>query len=332
MISIIMPVYKAEKYLERSITSVLNQTYSDFELLIIDDGSPDNSGAICDEWAKKDNRIKVFHKANGGTSDARNYGVEKAQGDYITFIDNDDYVLPNWLNDMYSIAKTTDADIVKGGVYLVPDTDVSVNINELFNSVYPESIVKFTNKSISSHNFSQSLIHELGFRCVWNQIVKSEIFKKSKFPVGHLSEDYNVFFDILNYAKKIYLTESIGYCWVQRKNSQYTSMSNNYMADIISDYLLHSDILLKKYHDEVYSNMALKRALETFFYYLAGTPRIKTVNSQFLFPLWVKIQQACKKTNIKNIVPKVLYLQYTLCCISLPLYLKLVLIKARFTK
>ncbi len=105
MISVIMPVYKAEKYLDRSITSVLNQSYSDFELLLIDDGSPDNSGAICDEWAKSDSRIKAFHKPNGGTSDARNYGIEKAQGEYITFIDNDDYVLPNWLSDMHSAAE-----------------------------------------------------------------------------------------------------------------------------------------------------------------------------------------------------------------------------------
>lgn len=90
--SIIVPVYKTEKYLRRCIQSILSQTFSNFELILIDDGSPDNSGIICDEYAKKDKRVKVFHQKNGGVSNARNKGIEHAQGTWISFIDSDDYV------------------------------------------------------------------------------------------------------------------------------------------------------------------------------------------------------------------------------------------------
>ena len=97
-VSIIVPVYKAEMYITECIESVLSQTYPDFELILIDDGSPDNSGNICDEYATKDNRIKVFHKKNGGVSSARNLGIDKSSGDLITFLDADDKLLPNCLD------------------------------------------------------------------------------------------------------------------------------------------------------------------------------------------------------------------------------------------
>lgn len=97
MISVIIPIYNTEKYLSRYIESVLNQSYKNFELLLINDGSKDRSGDICDEYAKKDNRIKVFHKENGGVSSARNLGLDNAKGDYVCFIDSDDYVGKRYL-------------------------------------------------------------------------------------------------------------------------------------------------------------------------------------------------------------------------------------------
>ena len=92
LISVITPIYKAERFLDKCISSVLTQSYTNFELLLIDDGSPDNSGAICDKYAKNDSRIKVFHKKNGGVSSARNYGLDLAQGEFILFLDSDDYL------------------------------------------------------------------------------------------------------------------------------------------------------------------------------------------------------------------------------------------------
>ena len=99
VISVIVPVYNAEKYLSRCIDSILVQRFNDLELLLIDDGSKDGSGKICDEFAEKDKRIKVFHKVNGGVSSARNYGLEKSNGEYVTFVDADDYLLPETITE-----------------------------------------------------------------------------------------------------------------------------------------------------------------------------------------------------------------------------------------
>ena len=108
-ISVIIPVYNAEKYLYRCIDSVLAQTYQDFELLLIDDGSKDSSGAICDEYAAKDARVRVFHKENGGVSSARNVGLDHARGEWITFVDADDWISMDWLKEMMT---HSDSDLV----------------------------------------------------------------------------------------------------------------------------------------------------------------------------------------------------------------------------
>ena len=111
-VSIICPVYKAEKYIHRCVDSVISQTFEDFELLLIDDGSPDNSGKICDEYAQKDKRVRVFHKENGGVASARQLGLEKATGEYTIHVDPDDWVEPNMLEELYAKAKAEDADMV----------------------------------------------------------------------------------------------------------------------------------------------------------------------------------------------------------------------------
>lgn len=118
MISVIVPIYKAEKYLHRCIDSILAQTYTDFELLLIDDGSPDSSGEICDEYAAKDVRVRVFHKPNGGVSSARNLGLDNAQGEWITFCDADDYVTPDWLS-AYRKAIAENVDLTIQGYHII---------------------------------------------------------------------------------------------------------------------------------------------------------------------------------------------------------------------
>ena len=116
VVSIIVPVYNAEKFLRRCIDSILAQTYTDFELLLIDDGSKDSSGSICDKYAAKDERIRVFHKENGGVSSARNLGLDHAQGEWVTFVDADDYIEENFLK---SFEGNLDADLVVGNAVLI---------------------------------------------------------------------------------------------------------------------------------------------------------------------------------------------------------------------
>ncbi len=112
IISVIVPVYKAEKYLHRCVNSLLVQTFADFDIILVDDGSPDNSGVICDEYAQKDNRVKVIHKENGGVASARQCGIDNAVGEYTIHADPDDWVEPNMLQELYNKAKETDADMV----------------------------------------------------------------------------------------------------------------------------------------------------------------------------------------------------------------------------
>lgn len=128
MISVIVPVYNTEKYLDKCIQSILAQTYTDFELLLIDDGSTDSSGAICDKYAEQDSRVRVFHKENGGVSSARNLGLDNVNGEWIAFVDSDDWVEENWLGALMEIIdKDNDIDIVRFG-YIRNDDDYEQKI------------------------------------------------------------------------------------------------------------------------------------------------------------------------------------------------------------
>ena len=115
LISVVVPIYNVEKYLNRCVDSILNQTFTDFELILVDDGSPDNCGKICDEYAEKDNRVRVIHKPNGGLSDARNAGIEWAlknsDSEWITFIDSDDWVHPNYLEFLLQAAEKNNTSV-----------------------------------------------------------------------------------------------------------------------------------------------------------------------------------------------------------------------------
>ena len=121
LISIIIPVYKVEKYLEKCIKSVLDQTYKNLQIILVDDGSPDNCGNICDDYARVDNRIEVIHKANGGLSDARNVGLKAARGEYIGFVDSDDYVSNEMFENLYNTLISNDVDVAICNFYIVID-------------------------------------------------------------------------------------------------------------------------------------------------------------------------------------------------------------------
>ena len=121
LISIIIPVYKVEKYLEKCIESVLKQTYTNLQIILVDDGSPDNCGKICDEYAKKDSRIEVIHKINGGLSDARNVGINRANGRYIGFVDSDDYIKEDMYEKLINLIKEYNADVSICNLYDVFD-------------------------------------------------------------------------------------------------------------------------------------------------------------------------------------------------------------------
>ena len=153
IVSIIVPVYNVEKYLHRCVDSILAQTFTDFELLLINDGSRDNSGAICDEYAAKDSRIRVFHKENGGLSSARNLGLKNVRGTYIIFVDSDDYWLDlDSLSVLYGVASKFDCDIVRGEYIYVDDND-----KYLFDSIDRKKR-KYSNVVMPGGDFIEQIV------------------------------------------------------------------------------------------------------------------------------------------------------------------------------
>ena len=165
-ISIIVPVYKVEKYLRHCVDSILAQTFTDFELLLIDDGSPDNSGAICDEYAEKDNRVRVFHKENGGVSSARNLGLDNARGTYIMFCDSDDYVADNWAEKLYEFMNYNEANLSICGYNFVM-TDASQIIGKADR---PKSVLPAENKALLWELKEKALLY-----FTWNKMFRSSI-------------------------------------------------------------------------------------------------------------------------------------------------------------
>lgn len=221
MISVIVPVYNAEKYLHRCIKRILAQDYTDFELLLIDDGSTDNSGTICDEYTIKDNRIRVFHKENGGVSSARNWGLDNAIGEYIMFVDSDDYMLPGMLDVMLSTLESKKADLVvcgtteTGGGYWRPIADVDYSINQL------------------KENFV-SLLHTELLSPPWNKIYKKDIIGNNRF-CEDISFGEDLLFNI-QYLEKCenisFIKESPFYHEKENENSLVVKFNRNRLLDI----------------------------------------------------------------------------------------------------
>lgn len=179
-ISVIVPVYNVAPYLKKCVDSIINQTFTDIEIILVDDGSTDESGTICDQYAQKDSRVKVIHKPNGGLSDARNSGLEVCSGEYIGFVDSDDWISPDMYETLIHFAVKEDLDVAMCGVLDIwPDR---IEGTPPFKSV----ILTDVNDIIS-----EILVNEHGGTCipVWNRIYRSRIFKDLKFEKGRYYED-----------------------------------------------------------------------------------------------------------------------------------------------
>ena len=209
LISIIVPIYKVEKYLCRCVDSILNQTYVNLEIILVDDGSPDDCPQICDDYAEKDNRIKVIHKENGGLSDARNAGMEIAKGKYISFIDSDDYVSLDFFETLYNTIITENSDIVECSV-------VKFYENNHFDSISDDfSVRNFSTVGGLSALISETLFHQH----VWNKLYKSELVLDIPFAVGKLNEDEFWTYQVFGRAKRISRINKTMYFYFQRSNS-----------------------------------------------------------------------------------------------------------------
>lgn len=222
-VSFILPIYNVEKYLSECVESILVQTYRDFEILLVDDGSPDNCPALCDEWAKKDSRIKALHKSNGGLSDARNYGLEHAQGDYVIFVDSDDF----WVNRACLQRLMNVVDAHPECDFIGFNCSYYYSDSKTFNKwvAYDESLSKPTDKDavlcslVASGTFPMSACLKIIKR-------KSLLDIGLRFIKGTIAEDIPWFIDLLDGAKSCMFVNQYIYAYRQNVAGSITASRN----------------------------------------------------------------------------------------------------------
>ncbi|MCI5927314.1 MAG: glycosyltransferase [Pseudoflavonifractor capillosus] len=207
MISVIVPVYKVEPYLDRCIRSIVEQTYTDLEIILVDDGSPDNCPAMCDAWAKKDSRILVIHQLNAGAGAARNAALNIATGEMIAFVDSDDYLSPDMYSHLHSLM-AHGADIAECGYANAYDDNMSFDCDNA-------SVHTYTVQEAMAEHIRDRIFRQL----IWNKLYRREIIGDIRFPTGKKIDDEFLTYQVLGNAKTLIRSERICYAYRQQQTS-----------------------------------------------------------------------------------------------------------------
>lgn len=231
LVSIIVPIYKVEPYLRRCLDSIVNQTYTKLEIILVDDGSPDGCPQICDEYAAKDNRIIVIHKENGGLSDARNTGLDICKGEYISFVDSDDWVNEKYVETLLRIAAKKNADIAIGE-HIKTNGNISRNPKAIFTKT-------FTSKEGLTLLFGRN---NITYTISCGKLYKKSLFTTLRFPKGKYHEDEFTSYILFYNSKKITYTSEILYYYYQRAGS---IVSTRHPWDVL-EYLEQRYIFFKE--------------------------------------------------------------------------------------
>ena len=235
LVSVIVPVYKVEAYLPQCVESIIGQTYQNLEIILVDDGSPDACGSICDDYAKKDNRIKVFHKHNGGLSDARNYGIAQSTGEYLGFVDSDDWIELDMFEVLVNVAEANGADIVACGFYheYPKRTVVDARVEKKYDNTI--------------HQVS-ALIKDDIDAFIWNKLYRKTCFSDIAFPYGRFFEDiFTAHKLFLKATSCIYVSKPLYHYIKRRKNSITETFSMDNLIDFWQAHKTRYDFFL---HDE----------------------------------------------------------------------------------
>lgn len=241
MISVIVPVYNVENDLDTCLTSIVNQSYADLEIIIVDDGSTDGSGEICDRYAAQDQRIRLIHQKNQGPSVARNRGIDIATGDYIVFVDGDDFLLPNGIERLYSICKEQNADYVqcnfltcgeKEGPADVHCPDVPVEI-QVFEGGYEKMQAYVQTRKIGTY--------------LWGKIYDRKLFAEIRLPVGKIYEDIYTSLNLVEAAQKIVLASEYSCVYRLRSNSITKCIFTPARLDGIVAYIDSEEFIRESY-------------------------------------------------------------------------------------
>lgn len=257
LISVVIPIYNVSQYLPRCLESVLAQTYTNLEIILVDDGSTDNSGNICEMYAKKDRRIITIHKENGGLSDARNFGLHRANGKYITFIDSDDYVDVNFIFILYEKIEQYHADVSICGY-------IDATKKELFrHSIRHYYTILFDSRSMLKQWHSKYKHYET---MAWNKMYKTDLFIKNEifYPFKRNHEDVLTTHRLINVSKRIVLTNKPLYYYVYRIGS----ITKSYTLKNIEDCLYAQNERLKWFKKRDYLESYERLFIKLLKYYM----------------------------------------------------------------
>ena len=254
LISIIVPVYNVEKWLDRCIQSLVDQTYQTLEIILIDDGSTDSSSIICDEWAQKDHRITVIHQENAGLSVARNLGVDSAHGKYISFVDSDDWIDSRFIEILHQIMIESPCDLAECGVF------------ETFGDILEHSY-EYTAEVNSKSEAMQAHLEDTRYTCVvWNKMYRRDIIRFMPFPNGRLHEDLFWTYQVINQCETLAHTRVPLYYHFHRKESITGSQYSPARITDLSEGGFQRLQFLIKYYPDLADMARVKYCLQNFWF------------------------------------------------------------------
>lgn len=302
LISVIIPVYNVEKYIKNCIDSVKNQTYYNIEIIIIDDGSPDNCGTICDKYAKEDSRIKVIHKKNEGVAVARNEGLKEAKGKFITFVDSDDMVKDDYIEYLYNILIKNDADIACCNFEYTYEQ--KTNYKKIEDE--KEKIIVYDNKEALENLLYQKEIDT----SPWGKIYRREMFENIMFPIGKIYEDFGTIYKTIINAKRVVYGNQKKYLYLQRDTS---TIGRNFCSKDFN--MLELAIEMEKYIMNKYpelENAINSRIINMDFYFIRRIDKNKYKNEykKIKDDIKQKRKKVLKDKNIKLKTRIAIYISY----------------------
>ncbi len=291
LISVIIPVYKVEKYLRKCLDSIINQTYKNLEIILVDDGSPDACPQICDEYEKNDDRIKVIHKENGGLSSARNAGLDKCTGEYIAFIDSDDYVDKTYIEKLYKAAKDNNAQIAICSFFYTDETGKIWKGDKLDNKV-----VSGDEKMDLVYFYLKNYIV-----VAWGKIYHKSIWKNLRFPVGRIAEDLFVCDVTFINANAVCFIDEYLYFYLQRSDSIMGKIINKGSKQALDVIEAYKERLNRLDSDSKYINCATIQLLDSYIIAYRRVKHNKTLKTEVRtdFIKQYKLYKNCK-LNIKR--------------------------------
>ena len=308
MISIIVPIYKVEPYLDKCIRSILNQTYRNLQIILVDDGSPDGCGAICDFYKVYDERVCVIHKTNGGLSDARNAGLEVASGEYIGFVDSDDFIHPQMYEVLLGNLTGTNSDISVCGFQWIGEEQFPEGPGENIYHI-------FEGKDILEQLIEDNVTTVLA----WNKLYKREVFENKRYEVGRLHEDEFIIHKILADIERIVYTDMKLYYYVKRSGSIVNAKNIKSIIDAW-DALEDRCIFLKNLDMRLYS-FSRRLQLEILLYsYYALISKEEEAICNTLNHLKKQAQDIVREKEIWKFLPRRFKIQIKFFLITPDLY------------